>query len=111
MSLSKLIAESFRFHWRTNLAVILAVTAAAAVLTGALVVGDSMRGSLRHLLLDQLGRIDEVLVGDHFFRADLATELADRPGFQQAFDQAVPAVFVPGSVENPRGQERCRRPA
>ncbi len=88
--------------------VILAVTAAAAVLTGALVVGDSMRGSLRHLLLDQLGRIDEVLVSDHFFRADLATELAAQPGFRRAFDAAVPAVFVSGSIENPHGQDALR---
>ena len=61
--------------WRTNLAVALAVMAASAVLTGALLVGDSMRGSLRHLLLDQLGPIDEVLVTDRFFRAELADEL------------------------------------
>ena len=68
MSLLRSIAESLRFYWRTSLAVAAAVMAACAVLTGALVVGDSMRGSLRHLLLDQLGRIDEVLVTDRFFR-------------------------------------------
>ena len=101
MSLVKLIVESLRFHWRTNLAVGLAVVAATAVLTGALVVGDSMRGSLRHLLLDQLGNIDELLVTDRFFRAELAAELAHEPGYEEYFGAAVPAVVVQGSVENP----------
>ncbi len=69
MSLVRLIFAGLRYYWRTNLAVALAVMAAGAVLTGALLVGDSMRGSLRHLLLDQLGTIDDVLVTDRFFRA------------------------------------------
>ncbi len=101
MSLFKLIVDSLRFHWRTNLAVMLAVAAASAVLTGALVVGDSMRGSLRHLVLDQLGAIDDLLVTDRFFRAELAEELAREPQYQEYFGAAVPAVVVQGSVENP----------
>ncbi len=59
----------------------LAVAAASAVLTGALVVGDSMRGSLRHLVLDQLGNIDELLVTDRFFRAQLADDLRTKRSF------------------------------
>jgi hypothetical protein len=70
MSLARLILGTLRYHWSTNLAVALAVMAAGAVLTGALLVGDSMRGSLRHLLLDQLGQIDEVLVTDRFFASN-----------------------------------------
>ena len=42
---------------------------ATAVLTGALLVGDSVRGSLKHLALDRLGGIDYVLVTPRFFRA------------------------------------------
>jgi putative ABC transport system permease protein len=42
--------------------------AATAVLTGALLVGDSVRGSLRYLALDRLGDIDRVLVVPRFFR-------------------------------------------
>ncbi len=108
MSLAKLILRSLRFHWRTNLAVMLAVMAASAVLTGALLVGDSMRGSLRHLLLDQLGQIDEVLVSDRFFRSQLAGELGSQPGFSDRFSQAIPAVLVQGTVENPRSDGALR---
>ena len=62
-----------------NLAVACGVAVGTAVLTGALLVGDSMRGSLRHLTLDRLGRIEEVLVADRFFRqAGRRTGLAAR---------------------------------
>jgi len=76
MSPTRLILTSLRYHWRTNFAVACGVAVGTAVLTGALLVGDSMRGSLRHLTLDRLGRIDEALVTDRFFRAKLAEELA-----------------------------------
>ncbi|MGD9720231.1 MAG: FtsX-like permease family protein [Pirellulales bacterium] len=102
MTLARLILDSLRYHWRTNVALALAVAAAGAVLTGALVVGDSMRGSLRHLLLDQLGRIDEILVTDRFFRTQLAEEVAAAPKFGDYFSQAVPAIVVPATVENAR---------
>ncbi|REK15876.1 MAG: hypothetical protein DWQ37_08665 [Planctomycetota bacterium] len=106
-SLGKLIADGLRYHLRTDIAVALAVMAASAVLTGALLVGDSMRGSLRHLLLDQLGRIDEVLVTDHFFRSELAADLAGRPGFEEFFSAAVPAIYAQATVENPDSDLRA----
>ena len=108
MSLTKLIFASLRYHWRTNLAVGLAVMATCAVLTGALLVGDSMRGSLRHLLLDQLGQIDEVLVTDRFFSTSLAEQLQSEPAFKEYFSQAVPVVLVQGTVENPQSTGALR---
>jgi ABC-type lipoprotein release transport system permease subunit len=57
------------------------VAVGTAVLTGALLVGDSMRGSLRDLTLDRLGQIDEVLLVPRYFRAALADELAAEPQF------------------------------
>jgi len=109
LSLGGLALRGLRYHWRTNLAVALAVMAAAAVLTGALLVGDSMRGSLRHLLLDQLGSIDEVLVTDRFFRAELAQEIATSENFQEHFSAAVPAVYVQGTVDHPGSSLRAGR--
>jgi ABC-type antimicrobial peptide transport system permease subunit len=82
--------------------------AATAVFTGALLVGDSMRGSLRHLLLDQLGEIDEVLVTDRFFSPELSRQLAAAPKFDEYFSRAVPAMFVQGTIENPRGTGSLR---
>ena len=79
----RLVLRNLRFYWRTNLAVVAAVIAGTAVIGGALVVGDSVRGSLRQMSLDRLGRIDDVLTGFRFFREDAAQELigpAGRPG-------------------------------
>lgn len=45
-----LVARNLVYYWRTNLAVMLGVATAVAVLTGALVVGDSVRASLRDLV-------------------------------------------------------------
>ena len=67
--------KSLTFHRQVNLAIVLGVAAATAVLTGALIVGDSMRGSLRDLTLERLGKIDLMIVSEGFFREDLASDL------------------------------------
>ena len=59
----------FRSLWYDrwiNTAVAVGVLCATAVLTGALLVGDSMRGSLRALTLDRLGDIDTILFAPGF---------------------------------------------
>jgi len=75
VKLSTLVTNSVRYHWRTNLAVALGVAAAVAVLAGALVVGDSVRGSLRDLALGRLGRTDLVVSSLGFFRESAADDL------------------------------------
>jgi ABC-type antimicrobial peptide transport system permease subunit len=75
MRTSTLLARNLTWFWRTNLAVLLGVTTATAVLAGALLVGDSVRGSLRDLVLDRLGNAEFVVSGSGFFREKLAEEL------------------------------------
>ncbi len=99
MNLWRLIGRNLAYHWRINATVALGVAAATAVLTGALLVGDSMRGSLRQLTLDRLGRIDAVLVTDRFFRPQLADELAASAEFKQHFAEALSTILVQGTVE------------
>ena len=117
MSLFRLIFVSFLHHWRMNLAVALGAAVGTAVLTGALLVGDSMRGSLRSLALDRLGKIDEVLAPGRFFREKLADELKETDDYKQYGDSLVPAILLPASIENPnyanpgepRGSDRLQR--
>lgn len=90
-----LTIRNLRHHWPMNLAVASGVAVATAVLTGALLVGDSMRGSLRKLAVDRLGSIDFVLLSDRFFRQELTTELGRADGFSQEFDVALPAIVLP----------------
>ena len=100
MTFWRLVIRSLTYHGRLNAAVALGVAAATAVLVGALLVGDSVRGSLRQLTLERLGAIDEVLVSDRFFRAELANELAASNDFSRFYDQASPAILFPhGTVE------------
>src|SRR5688572_23861665 len=100
MSNLRLVLISLLHHARLNVAVGLGVVVAAAVLTGALLVGDSVRGSLKHLTLDRLGRVDDVLVVNRFFRQELANELTAQPAFSQSFQAALPAIVLQGSVEH-----------
>jgi putative ABC transport system permease protein len=100
MSAWQLLLRSLRYHWRINLAVALGVAVATGVLTGALVVGDSVRGSLEQLALDRLGQIDDALVASRFFRSELAADVAAQPGFDAQFERALPAILLQGSVKN-----------
>ncbi len=75
MTLLRLVLRNLRYHWRGNLAVLLGVALGTAVLTGALLVGDSLRGSLRALTLDRLGWIEEAMFPGRLFRAQLADGL------------------------------------
>jgi ABC-type antimicrobial peptide transport system permease subunit len=107
----RFILRSLVYHWRIHLAVALGVAAATAVLTGALLVGDSVRGSLRRLTLDRLGRIDEVLVTDRFFAAQQAARLEASTGFRQHFSAAVPAILFPRGTLEKQGATQSGRAA
>ena len=76
LTFSRLVLRSAAHYWRTNLAVCLGVAAAVAVLGGALVVGDSVRGSLRELAILRLGRATHAIASPGYFREELAQELA-----------------------------------
>lgn len=54
MKLSNLIRGGLRFHWRSHLGVVLGAAVAAAVLVGALAVGDSVRRTLADKAAERL---------------------------------------------------------
>ncbi len=93
-----LIRRGLTFYWRTHVAVALGVAAAGAALTGALVVGDSMRLSLRAVALSRLDGIDQVLTGPRFFRQSLADALNARPAFARDHGTAVAAIRLTAGV-------------
>src|SRR5436309_10569316 len=95
---SRLVLRGLTYYWRTNLAVVLGVATAVAVLAGALVVGDSVRGSLRDLVLQRLGRTDRAVLSAEFFREALAGELEADTAFRSGFGAVCPLIAVPGMV-------------
>lgn len=72
MTLSKLILRSLRYYWRSNLAVVFGAAVAVAALVGSLAVGDSVKGSLRDLALERLGRTRWTITTPFYFRQKLA---------------------------------------
>jgi ABC-type antimicrobial peptide transport system permease subunit len=98
MTLGRLLLRNLAFHWRDNLAVGLGVVVGTAVLIGALLVGDSLRGSLKELALRQLGWVDQALVSGRFVREKLADELKA--------DKACPAILLQGAASK---EEPARR--
>ena len=95
MTIWTLLRRNLFHYWRTNLAVILGVSAATAVIGGALVVGDSVRASLRQMSLDRLGRVDHAIHGPRFFRELLVEELQHSLGGQSS---AAPALAMRGTL-------------
>jgi putative ABC transport system permease protein len=77
MTFLRLLMRNLSFHWRGNFAVLLGVVVGCAVLTGALLVGDSLRGSLRDQTLARLGWVEQTLVAPHFFRQQLGNGVFD----------------------------------
>ncbi|MCU0712906.1 MAG: FtsX-like permease family protein [Pirellula sp.] len=51
--------------------VIIGVAIAATVIVGALIVGDSVRGSLRFMAMDRIGKIDRVLLAPRWFNESI----------------------------------------
>ncbi|HMZ21541.1 MAG TPA: hypothetical protein PLD20_26645, partial [Blastocatellia bacterium] len=81
MQTSTLLKRNLNYFRRANLAVILGVATATAVLAGALLVGDSVRASLRALALARLGNTDLLIASTGFFREQLAADLQSSEKF------------------------------
>ncbi|HWT04052.1 MAG TPA: ABC transporter permease [Pyrinomonadaceae bacterium] len=99
MNSALLLRRNLAHYWRTNLAVVCGVAVAVAVLAGALLVGDSVRASLRELFLQRLGSTEQVLSGASFFREQLAAEIERDARFQQSgLRAACPLIVLRGTV-------------
>jgi ABC-type lipoprotein release transport system permease subunit len=99
MRTAQLLERNLLHYWRTNLAVVLGVATAVAVLAGALLVGDSVRASLRDLVVQRLGQTDLVITSSGFFRDQLATDMQSDSQFANAgFAAACPLIAIEGTV-------------
>jgi putative ABC transport system permease protein len=107
MNALTLVKRNLTHYWRTNLAVILGVATAVAVLAGALLVGDSVRGSLRDLALARLGRADLVITASGFFRERLADDLQSHDQFAANFNGVCPIVALESVVTRDENNARA----
>ena len=106
MTLTTLVRRNLLHFWQTNLAVVTGVGVAVAVLSGALLVGSSVRASLQSLALERLGSVDVVVTSAGFVREELADELFATGTIRERFAAVAPIVAVEGFVTH---QESGRR--
>lgn len=105
MNKFRLILRNLFYFRAANLAVALGMAVATAVLTGALMVGDSVRGSLRALAVQRLGPVDHALVATRFFEQSLVERLRGAAAGAGRFE-FVPAVLVRGGASTSKGDAR-----
>src|SRR5258708_7923311 len=96
MRLGTYARRSLLYYRGVHLAVVFGVATAVAVLTGSLIVGDSVRGSLRALVLGRLGSTRTVVSTPNTFREKLA----------DAFGDAAPILILSASVTRDAGGKR-----
>lgn len=96
-----LTGRSLWFYRWTVLLLLLGVATASAVIVGALLVGDSVRGSLRGLVLDRLGRIEFLLASPRFLHQSITDRLQEANDFPSRLAAPVPAMlFNNGTAEH-----------
>ncbi len=79
MKITRLIWNNLRYYWKKNLLLALGVAISGAVLTGALLVGDSVEFSLNKIVFGRLGQVTHVLTaGDRYFTKELTGRVGDQ---------------------------------
>src|SRR5215475_8768566 len=107
MNAVTLVKRNLTHYWRTNLAVIFGVATAVAVLAGALLVGDSVRASLRDLALVRLGHADLVVTASGFFRERLADDMQSHDQFAANFNGSCPIIALEAVVTRDENNARA----
>lgn len=105
----RLLLRGLAYYWRTNLAVVAGVAIAVAVLSGALVVGASVKRSLRDLALKRLGHATHQVTSTRFFRERLADDLLQAPGLAGPGVEACPLMVLEGLVTHQGSGRRASR--
>jgi ABC-type lipoprotein release transport system permease subunit len=96
MTLFHFILSSARHYWRGHLGLLLGAFLASAILSGSLLVGDSVRASLRRVAELRLGKVvSGVLGGDRWFTESLVKQV-----------QGVPVILATGSASAANGKVR-----
>lgn len=105
MSIIKFIFRSLWHFRKQHIAVLVGTMVSTAVLTGALIIGDSVNYSLNHLVEKRLGNVEfAMMTGDRFVRAQLADDLSKEIGVKVAA-----ALNLEGISINPESNLRVNK--
>jgi len=101
MNTFHLIIQGVRYYWKKNLSVMLGIAVSMAVLTGALMVGDTMSWNLHEMVELRLGRVSHAVnSGDRY----MSTSLAERCSATGEMDLA-PVLHLQAMLIAGGGQE------
>jgi putative ABC transport system permease protein len=99
------LVRNLRYYARSHAGTLLGAVIASAILTGALMVGDSVRESLFEMANARLGRIDTVITGnDRLFRSALASDLKTA-----SFPGSTAALQLPAVASSPEREARANQ--
>jgi putative ABC transport system permease protein len=100
------ILKSFLHYLKANLLVALGVAVSTMIITGSLIIGDSVRYSLEQTTFFRLGETTHlVAVAERYFRQEMASEMeADNPEIH-----AAPVLLLEGVAVSGGGQQRVNR--
>jgi putative ABC transport system permease protein len=104
-----MLRASLRYYAKTNLLVMLGIAVAVAVLAGALLVGTSVRASLRQIALGRLGATDAVVTSPTFFRTALADDVLKRS--PERVSGVAPMIVAGGAVAHDESKRSAGRVA
>ena len=90
--------KNLKHFWHIHLTVSLCTAVATGVLAGALLVGDSVRGSLKTVTLERLGTMQYALTAARFFAPTLLRR-----------ENMVQAILLKGTVVAPKRQTRVSK--
>jgi len=108
MRTTQLLKRSLTYYWHTNLVVVLGVAVAVSVLAGALLIGESVRGSLRDLSTRRLGKTDDLISSPNFFREQLEVDLEQRGQFvMNGLGTTCPLIAVKGVAVSEPSKRRA----
>lgn len=106
MTRLQFIIKSFIHYFRANVLVALGVAISAMVLTGSLIIGDSVRYSLKQSTFYRLGNTThQVSVRERYFRIDMAAEIEEN----NSKIAATPVLLLEGMAVANGGQLRANK--
>ncbi len=105
MSISKLILRSLWYFKKQHFTVLLGTILSTAILTGALIIGDSVNYSLNRIVEKRLGNVEYALItGDRYIRNELASDFAKDLGLKSSAVLSVEGISI-----NPESNSRVNK--
>lgn len=105
MNTSRFILASFKYHIRDHILLSCSAALATLIISGALLVGDSVNGTLKQHAIERTGKAEYILfTADRFFTSNLANQFSEKSQRTTS-----PALILSGSTSLPDQSQRINQ--